>query len=266
MNFTKYKIANRISGFLADLKLPNPILDCFITLYSKIYSIKREEFVEDYKTFNDFFTRCYKKNLNFNGSDGVISPCEGTITSFGKINHDTLVQSKGKFYDLESLFLDKKIASSFINGNYITFYLAPNNYHLVHVPLDCELTAYRYVPGTLFPVNFIGNLFIKNLYSRNERLITLYKSIYGSMAIILVGAYVVGKIKTTFDYEKDQSKYIFLNENKKKYKKGEILGKFEIGSSVILVFEPNMIAFDKLQLNQKIELGSPICHISNIKN
>ena len=242
-------------GFLADIKWPKIVLVPAIKLFALMYKIDLRESGKtlwDFNTFNDFFARKLKdgvRKIDFS-QKVIVSPVDGFVLRFGKIRKGMLLQAKDTRYFLSDLLMDERLAFDFLGGTYVTFYLAPKNYHRIHSPYDLSIRKKIHVPGKLFPVNSLGMRNIKNLFPRNERVITMASNPkLGKVAIVQVGATVVGRIKTT---------------NKKALKKGQELGVFELGSAVILIFEKGKVSLSKkLEMRKELKLGEKIATLTS---
>lgn len=245
-------------GWLARIRIPiikNWMIRRFIRKYHVDMSAALIENPESYPDFNHFFIRELKPSLR-PIANGIISPVDGTISQIGIIRKNQLLQAKDFYYDLETLFGgDATLARLFYDGSFTTLYLAPRDYHRVHMPLAGELTQSIYVPGKLFSVNQMTSELLPQLYTRNERLITVFNTDAGPMAVILVGAMIVGNIQTVWMQQpiranKSQSAVpattVHLN-------KGAELGYFTLGSTVIILFGKN-----KTTWSQTLHAGSAI--------
>lgn len=227
--------------------------------------------VEDFTSFNHFFTRKLKPGARkiCTDKDAIISPVDGYTSEFGKIHENQLLQAKSINYTLEDLLANKVLSESFVNGSFATLYLAPHNYHRIHMPLDGVLETMIYIPGTLFSVNGKAVKNIPNIFTKNERVVCIFNTSLGRVAVILVGAMIVGGIETfwhgtitpphkckkkitTWNYDTSTAKHIKLF-------KGEEMGLFNLGSTVILLFEKNNVAWSKsLNTGNSIVLGEKI--------
>lgn len=241
-------------GHLADsqhVKLKNFLIKRFIKHYQVDMSIAQIEDPEQYPTFNSFFIRKLKAELRPIASDptSIACPVDGIIAQIGKVRENQLLQAKDFFFDLYTLLGgDQELANVFYDGHFATLYLAPHNYHRVHMPLAGKLKQTIYVPGKLFSVNRMTSEIIPNLYSRNERLISLFDTKAGRMAVILIGAMIVGQIKTTWLDHPIRSNHIKTTSHSGdhlSFEKGEELGYFKLGSTAILLFEKNAIEWSQ---------------------
>ena len=258
---------SRICGNIADFHLPSSFLKIIIRLFSKLYGVnlaESEKKISEFGTFNEFFTRRLKKNARpiDQGINSLISPVDGFIGEFGKINNGTLIQAKGLDYRIEDLLEDKYRTQIYDDGSFITIYLAPQNYHRIHSMVEGEVNEFSYCTGDLWTVGPLGLNYIKNLFTINERLTTFIKTKNGECALVKVGATVVGKIKVNYHSQISNQKGSVSNKIilKKPFKldKGQEIGLFELGSTVICLFPPKQVEFNNLIVGQKINFGESI--------
>lgn len=256
-------LISRLLGVLSNLQFPSPILISFIHLYSSIYKIQLSDLkvpADSMKTFNEFFTRELKPELRPIDAtpNGVVSPVDGTIAEFGNIEHGLLVQTKGVLYSLSDL-VGKEDAKLFDQGYFITIYLSPADYHRIHTPVSGKIKRFSYFSGNLWPVNSFGVQNIGGLLSLNERIVSPVESENGTVGVVKVGATIVGKISV--DYNKlcsNKGKNSQINlpvYPVKEYQKGEEIGKFQLGSTVILLFEKNRFTPYELSKKGKVKMG-----------
>src|SRR5579862_5099450 len=197
-NLIPQHLLSRLSGQIAESRHPW-LKNKLISYFMKHYHINMHEAIrenpQDYLSFNDFFIRQLKPNLRpiCPGENAIASPVDCCIAQIGQAKSNQLLQAKDFYFDLENLLgKDVALAKKFYDANFATLYLAPSNYHRVHMPLTGTLVKSIYVPGKLFSVNRMTSELVPHLYSRNERLITVFETETGPMAIILVGALIVG--------------------------------------------------------------------------
>lgn len=261
------EFTSRLMGQLAEKKLPRIILVPWICSYCMLFGVDMSESkkgVYGFQTFNEFFSRELAPGLRKidASKNSVISPVDGRIMEFGRVEKHTLIQAKGKTYTLESFLEDAESAKKFENGSFITIYLAPKNYHRIHAPTSGKITGYQYIPGSLFCVNKRSSEIVENLFSKNERLITYLESQKGLLAVVKIGACVVGKIRATYENTAfDTSCNMKLKKTYSKkipIEKGAEIGMFEIGSTVVLLFEKGAINFDDLPRSAEIKMGQKI--------
>jgi phosphatidylserine decarboxylase len=224
--------------------------------------------------FNDFFTRELKEGARPVDVSplSIVSPVDGIMSAAGRIDGDALLQAKGIHYTLEDLLAtDLADAASFADGSFATMYLAPYHYHRVHSPLAGRLIAARYVPGHLYSVNQTTVELLPRLFTRNERLVCHFRTNAGPLALIFVGALNVGSVSTPWtgrirprktgvvdDLDIDGSGVSAVVE------KGEMVGWFNMGSTVILLLPPGACAWrDDLVNGSKLRMGEPIGTLLN---
>jgi phosphatidylserine decarboxylase len=234
--------------------------------YIRFYQINTDEAefqIHEYPTLTAFFSRTLKPGCRPICPTGVASPVDGTVSEFGAIQNDTLIQAKGRTYTLSALLGSRTEAQQFECGHYITLYLSPKDYHRIHMPLDGTLSRWRFIPGTLYPVNLTGVGCIPGLFAKNERLVTFAETTYGKMAIVKVGATIVGSIQTeygpTFQNPWQRRKIRTLEGAARiRLKRGDEVGRFEFGSTVILVFERDMIQGFTVDKGASVRMGQSI--------
>ncbi len=248
----------------------NMLINTFIRIYNVDMRIAEYQNSNDYDSFNSFFTRKLKKNTRKWEINNhlVLSPVDGQISQIGNINNHRLIQAKRKKYNLEQLLgNDKNLAHEFKNGSFATLYLSPRDYHRIHMPVTGRLIKSIYIPGDLFPVNNSSVNNIDKLFSRNERFVSIFITDIGLMAQIMVGAIFVGSMETVWSGEiipnKKGEKIINdYKENNIKLVQGDEFGHFNMGSTVIILFQKNKIAWlsDKIK-NVSINSGQSLGNI-----
>ena len=258
---------SRLCGFVADIRMPRLLLTPLIKIFSRIYSVELTEAtlqVSEFRTFNEFFSRQLLPDARPLDPDlnAVLSPVDGFIGEYGRINDGRLIQAKGLDYRLADLLLDSKRDSLYNGGEFITIYLAPQNYHRIHSMVEGEVREFSYVPGDLWTVSPLGVHHVPKLFARNERLTTYIQTEKGECALIKVGATVVGRIRVTFNDQISNrhgamAKQLVL-KTPFKLERGDEVGLFELGSTVICLFPPGQVELNELELEQKISLGQAI--------
>jgi len=247
------------------------IKDFLITRFVRAFDVKLDEVrldvPGDFATFNEFFVRELKDDAREidDDSDAIISPVDGTVSFAGKILGDSIFQAKGFDYSLSDLLAtDLEEVDRYIDGNFATIYLAPYNYHRVHAPLAGELVAARYVPGDLFSVNEATVAKVNGLFRRNERLVMHFRTDYGPAVVIFVGALNVGSISTPWTGEIRPRKtgvvdVLDISGHPTKVAKGDLLGWFNMGSTVILLLPDGMAEWDDdLEPGETLRMGEEI--------
>ena len=231
-----------LAGFLASIKTPrikNALIDYFIRKYNINLQEALEENPRNYTTFNDFFIRYLKPECRPLAKAGVVSPVDGYISQLGPIHEGTLVQAKGRNYFVrELLSCTQEQSSLFDQGLFATLYLSPQDYHRIHMPLDATLKEMIYVPGKLFSVQPATARMIPKLFAQNERVVVFFETVVGPMAMVLVGATIVGAIGTSWhgDLARGQERRYFNYTEPFSLLKGQEMGYFKLGSTVILLF------------------------------
>lgn len=257
---------SRLVAKIAAIRLP-VIKNFIITQYAKFYCIDMAEALEpnlsNYSTFNDFFTRALKPNARPITADPrvIISPVDGKILQFGTFNAEKMIYAKGKNFTLEQLLAADEDAAKFQGAEFAVLYLAPYNYHRIHMPLRGKLLTMRYIPGTLFSVNPDVVARIPDVFARNERVVAIFDTAIGVVAVILVGATIVGGIETAWagaitpSMEKKINSWDYKNENIV-FERGIEIGRFQLGSTVILLLPPKTTKWcEVLQEGVKIKMG-----------
>jgi phosphatidylserine decarboxylase len=214
--------------------------------FLKLYPIDMAEAAQSdplsFGSFNEFFTRALRPGARTIAADiaAIACPADGAISEAGKIDGERLLQAKGRSFSLTELLAAQPWAKSFAGGSFATIYLAPFNYHRVHMPLRGDLQETVYVPGRLFSVNALTASRVPNLFARNERVLTLFDTAYGQVALVMVGALNVGSMATVWagDITPAARRVITrLPAQNLSLEKGAELGRFNMGSTVILLFQ-----------------------------
>jgi phosphatidylserine decarboxylase len=260
--FLPKRLLTTLAGCIAQSRRPglkNFIIQRFIKRYSVDMSQALIEDPEKYENFNRFFTRQLKPELRpvTQVENEIASPVDGVIAQLGQIKQNQLLQAKNFYFDLETLLgNDTPLAELFHDGVFATLYLAPRDYHRVHMPLAGKLEKTLYVPGKLFSVNKMTSDLIPQLYSRNERLICVFDTAAGPMAVIFVGAMIVGSIKTVWMDQPVREQETQPVSGNIQLAKGAELGQFMLGSTIILLFKQNQAEWSELlSANSAVKFG-----------
>jgi phosphatidylserine decarboxylase len=245
----------------------NRLIRGFLKLYTVDMSEAAQSDPYAFGSFNEFFTRALKDGARPIASDAntIACPVDGQISEAGAIERDALLQAKGRRYRLTELLASQPWASRFEGGSYATIYLAPFNYHRVHMPLRGELRQTVYVPGRLFSVNAVTAQHVPRLFARNERVLTLFESgdpKFGQFAVILVGALNVGSMTTVWAGDITPAARRVVTQvpaPPTTLDKGAELGRFNMGSTVILLFEPARIRWQPhVRAGASVRLGQSL--------
>ena len=245
----------------------SPVKNLQIWIVGGLAGVNWEEAISDdavdYATFNEFFTRELKKGARPQDPDpaAFTSPADGRISQCGRITNDRILQAKGHHFSVRSLLGNDPGFADFANGFFHTIYLSPRDYHRVHMPMDGKLIRVVHIPGRLFSVASYTVRQVPNLFARNERLVCLFETSHGPMAVILVGAMLVSSMETvwagtvtppygkrvaTGDWSRRE---IFL-------KKGDELGRFNMGSTVIVLLPAAAVSIlSELGPDDEVQVG-----------
>lgn len=262
-------LLSRLLGKLAAAEA-GVVTQFLIKTFIKAYKIDMSEALWErpgaYRTFNEFFTRPLKDGIRpiVAGDDVLCHPVDGALSQFGDIIGDDVFQAKGHKYSLTTLLGGKpELAECFKGGKFATIYLAPSDYHRIHMPVDGKLTDTLHVPGELFSVNPLTVSNVPGLFARNERVVALFDTHVGKVAMVLVGATIVASIETVWagNITPPAGKYVQHwqhNDEDISLSKGEEMGRFKLGSTVVLCFESNKIEFSDLSTGAITRLGEEL--------
>jgi phosphatidylserine decarboxylase len=262
---------SRAVGSATRLPAPRFVHGAAERLFVHHYGVRMDEAEQPlgaYPSFSAFFTRRLKPGLRpiAEGEQVIVSPVDGCVAAFGRAEHGRMIQAKGRDYSLAALLDDPGEGQAFEGGAYVTLYLSPRDYHRIHAPLAGKIEAASYVPGKLFPVNAPSVRCIPNLFCVNERLITYLSTAAGRVAVVSVGATCVGRVRASYD---DLATRRRGGPRKVHYEqpipieKGAELGVFEMGSTVILVFEPGRVGLaETLAEGATVHMGEAIARIA----
>jgi len=214
----------------------------FIHGFARAYGVSLNEALltglDDYRSFNEFFGRALQPGARPLDPDpaAILCPADGTISQSGVIEAGRLLQAKGHHYSLASLI--GEAADEFAGGSFATIYLAPHNYHRVHLPVSGTLVRTTAIPGALFSVNAATEAAIDNLFARNERLVCRFETDHGSMLVVLVGALIVASIETVWPGPASPYHRLERTAHRVALNRGDEIGRFLVGSTVIVCFQP----------------------------
>jgi phosphatidylserine decarboxylase len=241
----------------------------FVRKYGVDMSEAEVSDIASYASFNDFFTRALKPGARPLASADLICPVDGTISQFGRIEQDQILQAKGHRYSTTALVGgDAELAKRYHDGSFATLYLSPKDYHRIHMPCDGTLTRMIHVPGTLFSVNPVTARGVPGLFARNERVVCVFDSPkVGSFVLTLVGATIVGSMATVWHGPVNASRVRRVREwlypdGGIVLKQGEEMGRFMLGSTVVLLFPEGNLRFNpEWAAGRPVRLGEPMANL-----
>jgi phosphatidylserine decarboxylase len=257
-------------GVATRLPAPAPVHRMAMKAFAKAYEVdmgEAEHSFERYATFAQFFTRGLKPGLRpvDAGPNLVVSPVDGRVSQVGYSDNGRCLQAKGIEYTVDELLGDKDAAAPFHGGAWTTLYLSPRDYHRIHSPLAGTITGYAYIPGEFWPVNPASVKNKQSLFCVNERLVTYLDTAAGKCAVVKVGATCVSRIKAEYDEvltHTGKPGKVHRYEKPLPVDKAGELGRFEMGSTVILLFEPKRVKWDEsLQPEAVVRMGRRIGEI-----
>jgi phosphatidylserine decarboxylase len=259
---------SRAAGWLAARRLPAALRAAAVRAFGRTVGVNFAEVrdpLDSFVSLQDFFTRALRDGVRSIDAapDAFVSPCDGAWGAAGVVARGQLLQVKGRPYSLGALLGDAAAASRFEGGAFATLYLSPRDYHRFHAPCAATVTRAAYLPGALWPVNRIGVEGVDGLFAVNER-ICAFLSVGGSdddLCLVAVGATMVGKIRVTFDdltTNLPGAVSAVRSYTDVQLKKGEEWGRFEFGSTIVLVAAPGVLALDVRPAGTPVRLGERI--------
>ncbi len=262
---------SRCTGWLAGLSHPiwlkNRVITWFIARYGVDMSEAAEPSPAAYDSFNHFFTRPLRDGARPLAAADIVCPADGAISQIGEIAAGRILQAKGRSFSVtELLGGDDERAAGFADGSFATIYLSPRDYHRVHMPMSARLSATCYVPGDLFSVNAVTADNVDRLFARNERLVCHFAAGAVPLVMVLVGAMVVAGIETVWSgrVTPPRRRRTVLTDHRAltdsiDLSRGEEMGRFLLGSTVILLFPPESMRWrESLAAGSKIRLGEEL--------
>ncbi len=260
---------SRVAGALTRWRAPAPVRLAAMKAFARRYGIDLSECpdLDVYRTFGEFFARPLRPGRRpiAPGEAVVVSPVDGVVSETGVAAGGTLVQAKGIDYPAAALLADADLARRLEGGPYATLYLSPKDYHRIHFPLGGSILGWRYIPGRLWPVNPASVRTVPGLFAANERLVTVLETPLGRCAVVAVGATVVGRVQGFYDPTVPHTNRPGAAPRARDYEtpipveKGQELGAFEMGSTVILLFEPGRVRLDpRLVPGARVRVGEAI--------
>lgn len=263
-------LLSRVVGWLAASQISwikNPFINFFIKKFNINMAEAQRKTATEFSCFNDFFTRELEAGIRPIDSqdNSLVSPADGAISQLGDIVDGRIFQAKGQSYTLHELLGGKaELTEEFMGGKFNTIYLSPKDYHRVHMPATGTLREMIYIPGDLFSVNQTTAENVPRLFSRNERLVAIFDTEHGPMAMILVGAMIVAAIETVWaglitPPKRQQKSVHYLNPQPITLQKGAEMGRFLLGSTVVLCFPKDSINWNtELTAESPVKMGESI--------
>lgn len=247
------QILTCLAGRFADAqcgRLTHAAIRRFVARYAVNMAEAAEPDPFRYATFNEFFTRELREDARPLATTHLISPVDGAISQFGRIENGQIFQAKGHSYTATALLGgDAELAAGFRDGDFATLYLSPRDYHRIHMPCDGRLTRMIHVPGSLFSVNPTTARGVPGLFARNERIVCVFESESGPFVLVLVGATIVGSMATVWHGRVNPPRCGQLREWRYaeqdiRLKQGEEMGRFMLGSTVVALFPAGNLQFN----------------------
>jgi phosphatidylserine decarboxylase len=246
------RLITQFAGKVANLRggaLTHAIIRRFVAKYGVNMAEAADPRIESYRTFNEFFTRPLREGLRPIAAADFVCPVDAAISQSGPIEHDQIFQAKGHSYSTRALVGgDQQLAHQFDHGHFATLYLAPKDYHRIHMPCEGLLKRMIYIPGDLFSVNPLTARHVPSLFARNERVVCVFDTAHGPFVNVLVGATIVGSVATvwhgivnpprtrdTREWRYDDKDIVLA--------KGAEMGRFLLGSTVVMLFPKNVVTF-----------------------
>jgi len=252
-------LAGRLADSDSSPALKNRVIKWFIGRYGVDMSEAAETDPEAYPTFNAFFTRALKPGIRplADGEKTLVSPVDGAISQLGQVTGDRVFQAKGQSFSLSELLGGEEATTApFTSGEFSTIYLSPKDYHRIHMPMAGTLRQMIHVPGKLFSVNPVTAENVPNLFARNERVVCIFDTDSGPMAMVLVGAMIVGSVETRWagvvvPGSRQVTSTRYEGEQAISFEKGEEMGRFRLGSTVIMVMPKGAVTWNSDQVAGK---------------
>ena len=246
------QLLTRFAGRIASAQaggLTTALIRRFVARYQVDMSEAANPDIASYASFNDFFTRALRPGLRPLADAAAICPVDGAVSQLGPIERDQIFQAKGHHYSTKALLGgDAQLAARFQDGHFATIYLSPRDYHRIHMPCDGRLLRMEHVPGALFSVNPTTARGVPGLFARNERVVCMFDTPLGPMALVLVGATIVGSMATVWHgqvnppHTGQPRRWDYANKSIT-LRQGEEMGRFLLGSTVVLLFARGAVEF-----------------------
>ncbi len=267
-------LVSRLAGKLADAKagkLTTFLIEQFIKKFNINMSEAKHSDPKHFKTFNDFFTRELREGVRetVEGDNNLATPVDGKVSQQGEIKLGRIFQAKGHDFSLRELLGGRDdVAAPFDDGLFSTIYLSPQDYHRIHMPITGKLEQMIFIPGDLFSVNPLTAENVPNLFARNERAVAIFSTAVGPMAMVLVGATIVGSIETVWagTLKGKEIRYWDYRDQDITLEKGAEMGRFKLGSTIVALFPKDCVEFaEELKAGSVTRLGELFATASDTK-
>ncbi|HSW16055.1 MAG TPA: archaetidylserine decarboxylase [Ramlibacter sp.] len=262
------RLLTQFAGRVAEMRggaVTHALIRRFIRKYGVDMSEAADPNVESYATFNDFFTRALREGARPIGDAPFVCPVDAAISQFGPIERDQIFQAKGHSYSTTALVGgDESLARQFDHGHFATLYLAPKDYHRIHMPCEGRLRRMIYVPGDLYSVNPLTARHVPGLFARNERVVCVFDTPYGAFVNVLVGATIVGSVATVWHGVVNPPRTSHVRQWRYDdqhivLRQGQEMGRFLLGSTVVMLFPKDVATFNAdWQPSKGVRLGEPM--------
>lgn len=262
---------SRLAGYITRMPLPRVMLYPVIRWFTNKYGIKNEYEIPagGFRNFNQFFTRRLRPGVHTidRAKDAVVSPVDARVDQYGPITGSTIIQAKGLTYTLEEL-IPSKTAASFRDGSFMVLYLSPSDYHRIHAPVSGSIIGWFHVPGRLFTVQEYFVQQLRGLFAVNERLISFIKAPAGLVAVCKIGAFNVGSMTLSYNrvrtnrFFRRRREEIFPASNTIAIRAGDELGMFNLGSTIVLVFQKDMVTLESFTAGDRVRVGQRIARLN----
>ena len=262
------RVITVLAGKLANLRggaFTHAVIRRFVAHYRVDMSEAAQSRIEQYSTFNEFFTRPLRAGVRPIADVPFVCPVDASVSQFGPIEHDQIFQAKGHSYSTRALVGgDQALAHRFDDGHFAALYLAPRDYHRIHMPCDGRLVRMIHVPGDLFSVNPLTARHVPSLFARNERVICVFDTAFGPFVHVLVGATIVGSVATVWHGVVNRARRGGIREWRYDDRsivlaKGQEMARFLLGSTVVMLFPKGVLTFvPDWAPSQPVRLGEPM--------
>ena len=265
-----YRALTRFAFWLT--RQPAPIKNGLIWLCLKLYDVHLHEAVrenpEDYATFNDFFTRALKAQVRPVATTDLVSPVDGRVSQFGAVHHHSLIQAKGKTFSTQTLLGPGQWTNTDFQA-FTTIYLSPRDYHRIHMPRAGQLLGMTYIPGDLWSVSPETVATVDQIYARNERLVCYFTSDQRVFVVVLVGATNVAAMEVVWEQgliqsQDGQPRHYDYQDQSIQLVKGEELGRFNMGSTVILLFPQQVVWEPDFRVEAPVKMGQAMAELERM--